>query len=63
MTENSDPNNYSYSGYGFGFNTCKSFLLSDGSGFGKIVVMFGADMSSSVHTDKKRTSSFLVKNV
>ena len=30
------------------------FSLSDGSGFGKNVITFVADMSSSVHTDNKK---------
>ena len=32
----------------------RSSSLSDGSGFGKKVIIFGADMSSSVHIDNKK---------
>ena len=36
--------------------------LSDDSGFGKNVIIFGADMSSSAHIDnKKKDILFLVK--
>ena len=34
-----------------GFDACKSFLLSDGSGLGKNTIIFGADMSSSELVD------------
>ena len=44
----------SYSGYGIGFDACGSFSLSDDSGFGKNVLIFGSDMSSSVHIDNKK---------
>ena len=30
------------------------FLLSDGSGFGKNVIIYGADMGSSVHVINKK---------
>ena len=32
-----------------GFDASGSFSLSDGSGFGKIGIIFGVDMSSSMH--------------
>ena len=34
-------------------NASRSFLLSDGSGFGKNRIICGADMSSSGDVDKK----------
>ena len=37
-----------YSGYGAAFNAQESFFLSDGIGFRKSGIIFGADMSSSV---------------
>ena len=37
-----------------GFGACGSFSLSDDSGFGKNVIIFGGDMSSSVHIDNKK---------
>ena len=36
----------------------ESFSLSDGSGFGKNVIIFGADMSSSGHVEKKIPNSW-----
>ena len=35
-----------------GFDSCSKFLFTDGS-MGKNVIIFGADMSSSVHIDNK----------
>ena len=37
---------YKYSDCGKGVDVHENFLLSDGSGFGKNVIIFGADMSS-----------------
>ena len=39
--------------YGIGFDASESFLLSDGSGFGKNVI-FVTDESSLVHIDNKK---------
>ena len=43
---------YKYSGYGIGFNSCSEFSFTDRS-MGQNVIIFGADLSSSVHTDNK----------
>ena len=51
LTKNLDPDKYSYIGYGFGFETWGQYSLSDGS-MGKNII-FGVDMSSSIHTDNK----------
>ena len=51
LTKNADPDKYKYSGCGIGFNVSGSLLLPDGNGFGKNAIVFGADMSSSVHID------------
>ena len=40
------------SGYGIGFDSRSKFLSADGS-FGEKGIIFGADMSSSVHIDNK----------
>ena len=62
LTKNSEFNKYRYSGYGIGVVARGSFLLSDGSGFGKNVIIFGANMSSSVQFHKrKKVLKFLVK--
>ena len=42
-----------YSGYGIGFDIRSSFSFPSG-GFGQNVLIFGADMSSSIHIDKKK---------
>ena len=52
LTKNTDPDKYSYSGYGIGFDTQIEYSLPDGS-VGKNVIIFRADMSSSVHIDNK----------
>ena len=54
LTTNSDPGLNKYSGYGIGFDTTGRFSLSDGGGFCKNVIIFGAGMSSSVHIDIKK---------
>ena len=48
LTANPDPGRYSYSGYCVSFDVRGTFSLRN-NGYGKIVVIFGADMSSSVH--------------
>ena len=52
LTKNAYVDKYKYSGYGIGFDSRSEFLFTDGS-FGKNVIIFGADMSSSVHIDNK----------
>ena len=44
---------YKYTGYGIGFDSRSEFLFADGS-FGNNVIIFGTDMSSSVHVANKR---------
>ena len=43
-----------YSGYGIGFDTRRNFLLSDGIRFAQNIIIFGADMNSSVHVDNRK---------
>ena len=52
LTKNADPDKYSYSGYGIGFDTHRYHSLPDGS-VGKNAIIFGVDMSSFVHVDNK----------
>ena len=52
LPKNADPDKYKYSCYGIGFDSCSEFLLPNGS-MGKNFIIFGADMSSSVHIDNK----------
>ena len=52
LTKNADPDKYKYSGHGRGFDSRSEFSFADGS-MGKNVIIFGTDMSSSVHIDNK----------
>ena len=53
LTKNADIEKYKYSGYGIGFDRRSSFSFTSG-GFGQNVLIFGADMSTSIHIDNKR---------
>ena len=48
------------SGYGVGFNAGRRFSLSDGNGFGKNKIMFGADMSSYGHVDNRKKDLLII---
>ena len=50
VTKNADLYRYKYSGYGIGFDSRLEFSLPD-STIGKNVIIFGADMNSSVNGD------------
>ena len=52
LTKHDDIDEYNYSGYGIGFDRKGSF--SFGNGFGRNVIIFVVDMSSSVHVDNKK---------
>ena len=52
LTKNFNPDKYF--GYSLAFDVKGRFSLSDVSGFDENVIIFGADMSSSVHIDKKK---------
>ena len=52
VTKNSDVDKYKDSGYGIGFNGKGVFTHPAGS-FGNIAIIFGVDMSSTVHIDNK----------
>ena len=54
MTKNANVGKYSYSGYGTGFDTPGLFSMSNNSGIGKNLMIFGTEMSSSVHIYNKR---------
>ena len=53
LTKNADLEKHGYSGYGIGFERRSSFSFPSG-GFGQNVLIFGADMSSSIHVDNKK---------
>ena len=57
-TKNADIDKYQHSRYGM--DLIGSFSLSDDSGFGKHVVIFGADMNSSVHVDNKKKDTLIL---
>ena len=52
LTKNADLDKYKYTSYGIGFDARSEFLFTDGS-YGKNVIIFGADMSTSAHVDNK----------
>ena len=61
LTKNADIYKYGYSGYGIGFDRKSSFSFP-GGGFGQNVLIFGTEMSTSVHIDNnKKDISVLVK--
>ena len=53
MTKNADIDKYGYSGYGIGFDGKTSFTFPSG-GFGQNIIIFGLDMSSSLHVDNRK---------
>ena len=52
LTKNTDPDKYIYTAYGTGFSLLSEMSLHDGS-VGKNVIIFGADIRSSMYIDKK----------
>ena len=53
LTKNADIEKYEYSGFGTGFDRRSSFSFP-GGGFGQNALIFGVDMSSSVHINNKK---------
>ena len=53
LTKKADIEKYKYSGYGIGFDRRSSFSFPSGV-FGQNVLIFGADMSTSIHIDNKK---------
>ena len=51
LIKNADTDKYKYSRYEIGFD--RGNVKSVGNGFGRNVIIFGVDMSSSVHVDNK----------
>ena len=51
LAKNPDIDKYKYSGYGIGFDRRGQFSFGDR--FGQNVIIFGADMSSSLHTNNR----------
>ena len=57
LTTSTDPDKYKYFGYGTGFDESGSCSLFDDSKFSKSVMIFGADISLSVHIDDRKNIS------
>ena len=53
LTKNTGIEKYKYCGYGIGFDRRSSFSFPSGE-FGQNVLIFRADMSSSIHIDNKK---------
>ena len=53
LAKNADPDKYVYTVYSIGYDSRPVFWLPDSS-MSKIVIIFGVDMSSSVHIDNKK---------
>ena len=53
LAKNADIEKYKYSGYGIRFDRRSSFSFT-GSGFDQNVLIFGADMSTSIHIDNEK---------
>ena len=56
---NADLDKYKYSGYGIELESLSEFSFTDGS-MEKNVIIFGVDMSSSVHIDNKNKDILIV---
>ena len=56
LTKRPDIDEYKYSGYGIGFDRKGKFSVGDG--FDRNCIIFGFDMSSSVHVNSKKKRNF-----
>ena len=59
LTKNSDIDKYEYSGYGNGFDS-KGTLSHPSGTSGQNVIIFGADMSSSVYANNKKKNILIL---
>ena len=53
LTKNTDIDKCGYSGYRIGFDRKREFSFS-GGGYGQNILIFGVDMSFSIHIDNKK---------
>ena len=61
LTKNGDIDQYGNSGYGIGFDRKSAFSFPPGGvGFGQNVIIFGIDMSSSVHIDNQKKNILIL---
>ena len=58
LTKNPDIDMYKYSGYGIGFDRKDEF--SFGNGFGQNMIIFGVDMSSSLHANNRKNNILIL---
>ena len=61
LTKHGDIDQYKYSGYGIGFDRKGEFSFGS-NGFGRNVIIFGADMSSSVNANNNKNILVLGKD-
>ena len=59
LTKNADPDKCKYSGHSIGFDSRSYSSLPDGR-VRRNVIIFGADMSSSVHIDNKEKYTLIL---
>ena len=59
LTKNTNIDNYGYSGYGIGFDRHGSFSFP-GTGLGRNVIIFGADMSSSTRIVNRKNDILIL---
>ena len=59
LLKNTDPDKFKYSGYGIGFDSRSEFSFTDGI-LAKNFVIFGADISSSVHVYNKNKNILIL---
>ena len=59
LTKNADLHKYKYNSYSIGFDSRSEFSLPDAT-MRKNVIIFGADMSSSLHVDNKGRDIFIL---
>ena len=58
LIKNADIDRYKHTGYGIEFDRRGPFTLANG--FGENVMIFGVDMSSSVHVDNKKKNILIL---
>ena len=61
LAKNADSYKYIYTGYSIGFDLRSEFSLHDSS-VGKKGIIFGFDISSSVHIDNKKKDILILAN-
>ena len=62
LSKNSDQNKYSYFRYGIGFDS-DSFFSFPNFDWGKYVIVFGVDNSSSVHVENKKKDILVIAQI